>query len=481
MAATILPTPKLLRPEEGTVSLLLTVTTDYAPWKEYVSTLRASLEKIHEVEIQEGEGGVLLHYDQTLAKGHYTLCADHGVTLSASDEEGILYAVATALQCLSVKRDSLVCDKVYVEDHPDKSYRALMVDLAREWHAPYTIHKFIDVCFMLKVKYLHLHFIDDQRYTLPSHVLPKLNDRCRHYTFEQIEEMRAYAHARGIVIIPEFEAPGHARFMVENYPEIFANHMESGSDATLVTENGDVIDAGNILCAGSKQCEEAIRLLLKEICDMFPDSPYIHIGGDEANIKAWNSCSLCTQYMKEHEIDGVYDLYSEFVGRVAQMVLDLGRTPIVWEGFPKQGAWRVPKETVVIAWESHYHLAQDLLDAGFKIINGSWKPLYIVPSYKHGRWATEEILAWNVYNWQHWWVNSEATLNPIHVAPTDQLLGAQLSSWECSYEQEISRVMENLSALSERTWNLRRYWTDLEFHHRMAATMRKICRLIQDV
>ena len=50
------------------------------------------------------------------------------------------------------------------------------------------------------------------------------------------------------------------------------------------------------------------------------------------------------------------------MGRVAAYVLTLGKTPIVWEGFPKESSHYVPKETVVIAWESHYQLAQDLLD-----------------------------------------------------------------------------------------------------------------------
>ena len=74
-----------------------------------------------------------------------------------------------------------------------------MVDLAREWHPAKTIFKYIDVCFMLKIRYLHLHFIDDQAYTLPSRVLPNLTAYNNSYTFEDIESFRAYAKARGII------------------------------------------------------------------------------------------------------------------------------------------------------------------------------------------------------------------------------------------------------------------------------------------
>ena len=480
MIDTIFPTPKRLDIKEGTVLLPPRITTDHAPWAEYVSTLQASLEKIFELPVSEGTGGLLLHYDPSVPKDHYVFDSTDRITLTASDDDGILYAIATAIHAITVTKDGLLCRKAYVEDYPDKEYRTLMVDLAREWHAASTIYRYVDVCFMLKIKYLHLHFIDDERYTLPSRIMPKLNDHCRHYTPREIEEMRAYARARGVIIVPEFEAPGHAAFLVRSYPEYFANKTESGSDVSFVTEDGATVTADNILCAGSQRSLDAINLLIGEICQMFPESPYIHIGGDEANIKVWNFCSECVSYMKEHGIEDVYDLYSDFVGRVAQIVLDYGKTPIVWEGFPKKGSHRVPKETIVIAWESHYHLVGDLLEAGFQVINGSWLPLYIVPGYKHGRWGVEEILAWDVYNWQHWWEKSEAKLNPIHIPPTDQLLGAQISSWQCTYDQEIGRIMENLAALSERTWNLRRRWTDHEFQIRLIGTLQTVTRLIQE-
>lgn len=66
---------------------------------------------------------------------------------------------------------------------------------------------------------------------------------------------------------------------------------------------------------------------MEEMCELFPEAPYIHIGGDEANIKAWNSCPQCKDYMKKNGIGDVYELYSEFVGRMAKLTLDMGKTP----------------------------------------------------------------------------------------------------------------------------------------------------------
>ena len=127
----------------------------------------------------------------------------------------------------------------------------------------------------------------------------------------------------------------------------------------------------------------------------------------------------------------------------------------------------VPKETVVIAWESKYHLAPDLLAAGFKIINASWKPLYIVPHISK-KWNALDIMRWNVHRFENWWDESDAYLNPITIAPTDKLLGAQLSVWEGNFELSVSYVLENLPALAERSWNLNRRSDDAVFgdkHH----------------
>lgn len=478
MLVNVIPTPKKIVKDEGVTTLPLAISCSVNEWDIYTDSFVEIFEKMFEKSIVKSEGGIQLVCDNSLSPKSYRIDSREGIVLSASDSEGILYALATLLQMVNTEQGIIEVEKAVVEDYPEKDYRTLMIDLAREWHPAHNVHKYIDVCFLLKIKYLHIHFIDDQRYTLPSKALPRITDGNKFYTYEEIATMREYAKSRGIIIIPEFESPGHAAVLNKNYPEIFANKLE-GDGGSVVTENGDVITAKNVICAGNPKTIEAVKTLIKEICELFPETPYIHIGGDEANIKAWNYCTECKKYMQENNIEDEYELYSEFVGRVAKFVLDCGKTPIVWEGFPKNGVKHVPKETIVVAWESHYQMSYDLLEAGFKIINGSWKPLYIVPDGII-RWGVPEILDWNVYNWQHWWRKSEAHLNPINVTPTENVLGAQLSVWECTFDQAISRTMENLAALSERIWTVKRLWNEKDFNAAVRPTLTRIARVIQD-
>ena len=477
MVELMIPRPKKAIPAEGVLTLPACISFP-AEWKNFAETFCTAFQKIHKKELKEGEGGLQLILDRNLPAAHYVFDSNDGLKLMASDTEGICSAMATALQLVESGEEGITVERVRIEDHPDKDYRGLMVDLARVWHPFKWLLRYVDICFLLKLKYLHIHFIDDQGYRLPSKTFPKISTPGYHYSFEEIKELCAYAKARGVILIPEFEAPGHAASLNREYRSTFGNEMV-GEGAQLVTEEGVKVQVDSLLCAGKPETMEGIRTLLAEIVEMFPDSPYIHIGGDEAAIQNWNHCVHCQNYMAEKGIEDVYELYSEFVGRVADIVFSLGRTPIVWEGFPKKGLQYIPRDTVVIAWESHYHMAYDLVAEGFKIINCSWAPLYIVDSLNH-RWSAQDIMNWNVYEWDHWWEKSEATLNPIHLNPTEQVWGGQVCMWEMGFEQSCGRVVENCAALSERVWNLERTVSTRDWSKYNSKMVRLMGKLIYE-
>ena len=477
----LVPTPKSLKKAEGDLKLAPYIIAEHEGFSIYAKTFCDTVAKICRKDVfSVGEGGVILRLNTAIRKSSYILdtCSNQAV-LEASGSEGITYAMATLISILAFE-EGIEVSRVHIEDAPDKDYRTLMVDLGREWKPAHLVYRYIDICFMMKIKYLHLHFMDDQLYTLPSRVLPKVTDNSPHYTFDDIEGFRAYANARGVNIIPEIEVPGHAIQLIKAYPSLMGLRIDGdASAAEIITEQGDKVSTNGILCAGNKDCVDAVLALINEVMDMFPESEYINVGGDEANINAWNYCTDCKKYMQEHHQANVKEMYCEFIGKITNAVIKRGKTPIVWEGFPKEYAHLVPKETVVLSWENYYNYTEDLLEDGFRIINASWQPLYIIPAYDRG-WGCKDIYEWNVYNWQHWWQNSRATLNPVNVAPTDQVIGAQICSWECTYDQEINKIFENLATLSERTWNLKRVCSQEDFAYRLRAFNMRIARLIQD-
>ncbi len=479
MSLNIVPFVKSKKEFDGKASCELAIYTEHALWEQYVNTFCEAFEVLNDTPCEIATGGIRVVYDPLIKPSAYTFDADEEIVICASDNEGVCSGIATALLAVKAEDGKIVCDKVHIEDAPDKPYRSVMVDLARQWHPLRYVLKYVDICFLLKINVLHLHFIDNQSYTLPSRVFPEISTKGRCYSFEEIELLNNYAASRGITLVPEFEAPGHAKFLTNAYPEIFMPDVDKDAPSAL-SESGVVINPDNIICA-KDEAFLAINTLITEIAEMFPTTPYIHIGGDEANIDVWNYCSHSKKFMQDNGIEDVHELYAEFVARIAKMVIDLGRTPIVWEGFSEKGAHRVPKETIVIAWESHYNLAPDLLKQGFKIINASWQPMYIVPNLRL-RWGFEDILNWNVYNWQHWWEHSVARDNPINIEPTDDCLGGILCVWECTYEQEIARACENSTALAERTWNAGELTVDSRTVRKTAEqVLKSINKLIQEM
>ena len=478
----VIPMPKEVYGEdaEGNFAIVRVdakIYTDCGEFNDYIETFSEYSGKVHGIDFKTEKGGIVLSKDTKLEKGEYRIeCEENGVAAYAGDNDGASYALATLLQMICKDDDKVSVPMLKIADKPDCEYRSIMVDLARQWHPFETLYRYVDLCFLYKIKYLHLHFIDTQSYTLPSDVFPKVSTEGRSYTKEQIALINEYALSRNVELIPEIEVPGHAAAMVNAYPELFAN--------TIVEKQDEVADPtafktefkNNIICVGKPGVMDNIKKLIVEIMEMFPNSRYIHIGGDEAEINEWNMCSDCLKYMKEHNIDGVRALYTHFTKLMTDMVLSLGRTPIVWEGFPKEGAEEISRDVLVIAWESYYHFATDLVKEGFNIVNASWQPLYITP-YRH--WSVEDIMAWNVYNWQHWWPKSEAHLNPIHLQPTNQVKGGLLCAWEWTYEGEIKIVEENLAALAERTWNIRRFAEDSEFRAKLDYILELADRIVE--
>ena len=162
--------------------------------------------KLFNISLCEGDGGFELVFDSLIAPDAYVLdTTGKALIIRASSKEGLMYGLSTAIQLIKADNNSLSAPSVYIEDRPDKCYRSLMLDLSREWHTMDQILKFVDLCFLYKINYLHLHFIDDPRYTLPSRLFPKLSTVGESYTAEEIEKLVNYADARGIYLVPEFE------------------------------------------------------------------------------------------------------------------------------------------------------------------------------------------------------------------------------------------------------------------------------------
>jgi len=408
-------------------------------WMQAAELFMENLEKTTGLA-RSADGNLVIRRVEGMAEEAYRIEIGGEVLLTASGAMGMNHGLATLIQLAEAQDGKLCFPQLTIEDAPDKEYRGLMVDLARMWHPFEELLDAVDLCWLNKLSMLHLHFTDDQSYTLPCAAFPNLPSENRHYTREQIAELVEYARIRGVKLMPEVESPGHATQFQKKYPEIFGN-------------------TGVMNC--TEQVFDALKLILTEVAEMFPDSEYIHVGGDEAAINRWYESPESVEYMRGRGIRDIHELYTEFVVRTTGMVFELGRKPIVWEGFPAAYNHRVRKDVIVFAWESLYQTAPELLKGGFRVINASWQPLYICAPDTY--WSPTEISRWNVYKWQNWWVKSQAYHNDIWVVPTEQVIGGQLCLWGdllhgyCddlrAAREEFELAVPRAVMLAHRTWN----------------------------
>ncbi len=445
----IIPMPKSVLAGDHDITIINAISFE-EEFSACAEVFKFTAKKLFDVDFENGEGGVVLKKIEGLEEEEYRLTVnDGGVIIEATDMYGANNGVSSLYQLITVDGGAVSVPACEIADKPDCSYRAIMVDSTSKRDIPKVYH-FIDTCYLTKTRYIHFHFADNGGYSLPSKKFPKLQREGKYYTHEDIVNIRKYCADRSIEIIPEIDVPGHATYLNVAYPEIF------GCDPIEGEARKDLV------CIGKPGVMDNLKAIFEEVMEMFPESKYFHVGGDEAMLDAWNNCKDCVSYMKEHNIPNVKALYTHSIKLLTDMVIDMGKIPVVWEGFPREGAEEISRKVIVTAWESMYHLADELLEEGFTITNASWLPLYAVhPNGYHAkklgmwRWTPKDILCdWDVYTWKNWNQKTAAYKKPILVDHTDKVLGATYCLWLIGYQYEILALKENLPAMSERIWNV---------------------------
>ncbi len=472
MSMHIVPLPHTYAFTDTAVTLPATVSVgDYA---DAADTLCDFARRIHGITLTAAEDAAIRFVtDATLEpEGYRITVTSEGATLTAADSLGAQNAAVTLLQMLEPAEDGAVTLPVgKIQDAPACSWRGMMIDLARDWHELPLLYEYVDLCRFYKIKYLHLHFTDDQSYTLPSRAYPLLSTPGRAYTEEELKGLIAYANVRGVELIPEIDVPGHSTSFAGAY--------------------GDIFGTDGIICL-SDQSIAGMKTLFTELCELFADSAYIHIGGDEAAIEKWTTCERCLASFRAHGVDvDMPDrhalaeiMYATFVQQMCLAVLACGKTPVVWEGFAAEVNHLIPREAVIMSWENFYQTTPSLQAAGFRLVNCSWNPMYVVTPVV--AWPPREVFEWSVYRWKPVHPGSPYINSCLELEPTAQVEGGQLLAWgdhimknfpdvSEGTRAEFNLIAERTPALAEGTWH-RVKPTDWE---EFAARSKAVDRLYQ--
>lgn len=316
------------------------------------------------VTVGEGRGkdGIRFVLDATLKTGAegYQLRSDaRGVTVQAATEAGLFYGAATLSQLLTGGSEGKL-PALRIDDAPRFSWRGLMLDSARHFQSLEEIHNVLDAMAEQKLNTFHWHLTDDQGWRMEIKRYPKLTEvgscripagdggrdpatgaprpYCGFYTQAQIREVIAYAAARHIQVIPEFDVPGHATAAIAAYPEL------GSTDARLVplSEWGVFPNLFNT----EESTLVFMQNVLEEVIALFP-AKYVHVGGDEAVKDQWEASAQVQQRMREVGAGTEMEMQSHIIKRLETFLEKHDRRLIGWDEILEGG---LPPEATVMSW-----------------------------------------------------------------------------------------------------------------------------------
>ena len=297
--------------------------------------LQAGRRIVHAKDITEKD--VVRSRDASLPPEGYRLSVRPDcISVSSADDAGAFYAIRTLRQ-LAVRRWGALhlpcCD---IEDFPRFAWRGLMMDEARHFYGKAAVMRMLDVMADHKLNVLHWHLSDDEGWRLPVEGIVPSSDS---YSREDLREVVAFAKARHIRIVPEVDLPGHARALVRAKPDLAC--FPNGIGAP---KNG----VDNVVCPGKDSTVAFLRSLVASLAGLFPDSEYIHLGGDEANKANWAACPHCRARMGAVGAKNVSELQAWLTRELAAAVAKNGRRMVGWTEILYGGM--APENTVLMSW-----------------------------------------------------------------------------------------------------------------------------------
>ena len=308
-------------------------------------------------------------------EGYRLKVTPSGVEIAAADAAGAFYARQTLAQLAGlVAPDAVEIGCCEIRDWPRYRWRGLMLDEARHFLGKGVVKKTMDLMAFHKLNVLHWHLTDDQGWRLgsarhpelveygsvrpcsvktgahatwlpPSHELAYVHDTEKYgpyfYSPEDVKELLAYAKERHITVIPEIELPGHVRAFLAAHPEFSCK----GDLPRIPRVNWSIEQ--DVLCVGNDAALAFLEDVVDEVCELFPDAPYVHIGGDECPRVRWKTCPKCQARMKAEGLKDESGLQAWVTSRFVRYLEKKGRRAVGWDEIL---AGDVPTSAVGMTW-----------------------------------------------------------------------------------------------------------------------------------
>jgi hexosaminidase len=353
---------------------------------------------------------------------------DSGAKLTAPTPLGVLHGLQTFLQLVQPSATGFSIPAVTIKDQPRFPWRGLLIDVSRHFIPIPVLERNLDAMAAVKMNVLHWHLSDDQGFRVESKKFPKLTGMGSDgmfYTQAEIREFIAYAHDRGIRVMPEFDIPGHTHSWYIGYPEL-------ASGPGPYTLQGDGLDP--IMDPTQESTYKFLDKFIDEMARLFPEA-YFHIGGDEVEGKQWDANPKIQAFIHAHGMKNNQDLQAYFNQRLQKIVTKHHKTMIGWDEILHPD---LPKTIVVQSWRGQESLA--------KAAQQGYSGLLSYGYYLDLMWPASQHYAVDPMS------GAAATLSPEE---KNRILGGESCQWAewVTPENIDSHIWPRNAAIAERLWS----------------------------
>jgi hexosaminidase len=350
-----------------------------------------------------------------------------GAEITAPNPLGVLHGLQTFLQLVEPTATGFAVPVVTIKDSPRFPWRGLLIDVSRHFIPLDVLKRNVDGMAAVKMNVLHLHLSDNEGFRIESKKFPKLQEDGSngfYYTQSEMREFIAYAHDRGVRVLPEFDMPGHSRSWFLGYPEL----ASGPGPYTLVSEVDPVMDPTQ------EATYKFLDKFIGEMAELFPDA-YFHIGGDEVNGKQWDANAKIQSFIRAHGMKNNQDLQAYFNQRLQKIVSKHHKIIIGWDEILHPD---LPKSIVVQSWRGPQSLAAAAKQGYSGLLSSGYYLDLIWPASRH--YAVEPISG------------DAATLTPEEKR---RILGGEACMWAelVTPESIDSRIWPRTAAIAERLWS----------------------------
>ena len=395
--------------------------------------------------------------------------SDSGAKLTAPASLGVLRGLQTFLQLAQITPTGFAVPAVTIKDQPRFPWRGMLIDVSRHFIPIDVLKRNLDGMAAVKMNVLHWHLSDDQGFRVESKVFPKLTGMGSDgmfYTQEEIRDFIAYAHDRGIRVMPEFDIPGHSRSWFLGYPE-----LSSGAGPYALEGGG--IDP--IMDPTRESTYKFLEKFIAEMAKLFPDA-YFHIGGDEVDGKQWDANPQIQAFIHAHGMKNNQDLQAYFNQRLQKIVAKNHKIMVGWDEILHPD---LPKTIIVQSWRGQESLAAAAKQGYSGLLSFGYYLDLMWPAARHyavdpmsGAAATlppeekSRILGGESCQWAEW-VTPENI--DSHIWPRNAAIAERL--WSPQEVQDVASMYTRMNAVSlDLEWlGLTHRSARLHMLHRMAG------------